>query len=175
MAVASEKRDNDEDPRYTTSGAAHVPAGEGPTTWFSGDTYTIKASAESTNGSLALIEATVPPGGGPVAHAHTRSDEAFYILTGELEILNGDDTFVAGTGDFVFVPRGTRHRFKNTGLHGVRMLFMFTPGGEESVFKYGDQARPGHPPPVWDLERFNRPEILRSNAEFGVEILPEAD
>jgi quercetin dioxygenase-like cupin family protein len=162
-----------EDPRYTTSGALHVAAGEGPTTWFSGDTYTIKVSGESTGGSLGLVEATVPPGGGPVAHAHTRSSEAFYVLSGELEILDGARTFLARTGDFVFIPRGIRHRFKNTGVHGARLLFMFTPGGEEGVFRLGDDPQPGHPPPAWTLERFSTPEILRFNEEYGVVILPE--
>ena len=47
-----------EDPRYSRSGAVYVPAGDGVTKWFSGDVYTIKASAESTNGSLGLVEAT---------------------------------------------------------------------------------------------------------------------
>jgi quercetin dioxygenase-like cupin family protein len=173
MSLTSQKLDGNEDARYTTSGAVHVPAGEGPTTWFSADTYTIKASGESTSGSLGLVEATVPPGGGPVAHAHTRSDEAFYLLSGELEILDGARTFVARTGDFVFIPRGVRHRFKNTGVHGARMLFMFTPGGEEGVFRYGDEPQPGHPPPVWGLDRFSTPEILKFNEEFGIEILPE--
>ena len=49
-------------------------------------TYTTKASGKSTNGSLGLVVATVPPGGGPVAHAHTRTDEAFYVRSGALEI-----------------------------------------------------------------------------------------
>jgi quercetin dioxygenase-like cupin family protein len=173
MSATSEKLDHSEDPRYTTSGALHVPAGEGPTTWFSGDTYTIKASGQSTDGSLGLVEATVPPGGGPIAHAHTRTDEAFFVLSGELEILDGARTFVARAGDFVFVPRGIRHRFKNTGLHSARMLFMFTPGGEESVFAYGDEALPGQPPPAWGIERFSTPEILRFNEEYGIQILPE--
>ena len=165
--------DHNNDLRYTAHGAVHVPTGDGPTTWFSGDTYTVKASAESTNGALGLVEATVPPGGGPVAHAHTRTNEAFYVLSGELEILDGTETFIAGAGDFVFIPRGIRHRFKNVGLHSARMLFMFTPGGEETVFQYGDKAKPGHPPPAWGIERFNTPEILRFNEQAGVQILPE--
>jgi quercetin dioxygenase-like cupin family protein len=165
--------DHSNDPRYTTRGAVHVPAGEGPTTWFSGDTYTIKAAGESNNRSLGLVEATVPPGGGPIAHAHTRTDESFYVLSGELEILDGSSTFVARTGDFVFIPRGIRHRFKNRGVHAARLLFMFTPGGEEGVFRYGDEAQPGQPPPAWGPERFSTPEILGFNEEFGVEILPE--
>jgi hypothetical protein len=50
---------------------------------------------------------------------------------------------------------------------------MFTPGGEEAVFAYGDEAQPGQPPPVWGIERFSAPEILRFNEERGVQILPE--
>jgi mannose-6-phosphate isomerase-like protein (cupin superfamily) len=173
MTATPEKLDASKDPRYTTSGAVHVPAGQGRTTWFSGDTYTIKASGKSTKGSLGLVEATVPPGGGPIAHAHTRTDEAFFVLSGELEILDGSRTFVAGAGDFVFIPRGIRHRFKNTGVHSARLLFLFTPGGEEGVFAYGDEAQPGQPPPVWGIERFSTPEILRFNEEYGIQILPE--
>src|SRR5215831_14160717 len=133
MSLTEEKFDGTRDPPYLTSRAVHVPAGEGSTTWFAGDTYTIKASRESTNGTFALVEATVPPGGGPIAHVHTRTDEAFFILSGEVEILDGARTFLAVTGDFVFIPRGTRHRFKNTGVHGARILFMFTPGGDQGV------------------------------------------
>jgi mannose-6-phosphate isomerase-like protein (cupin superfamily) len=175
MSLTAEKFDHTQDPRYSASRALHVPAGEGPTTWFSGDTYTIKASRKSTNGSLGRVEATVPPGGGPIAHVHTRTDEAFYVLFGELEILDGARTFIAGTGDFVFIPRGTRHRFKNTGVHGATMLFMFTPGGDEGVFRFGDESQPGHPPPAWDAERFKTPEISRFNEKFGIEIVPEAE
>ena len=174
-SLSAERSGDTQEPRYLASRAVHVPAGEGPTTWFAGDTYTIKASHDSTNGSLGLVEATVPPGGGPVAHVHTRTDEAFYVLSGELEILDGARTFVAGTGDFVFIPRGTRHRFKNTGVHGARMVFMFTPGGDEGVFRYGDEPRPGHPPPAWAADRFKTPDIVTFNKEFGIEIVPEED
>jgi mannose-6-phosphate isomerase-like protein (cupin superfamily) len=164
---------DNEDPRYTRSGAVYVPPGEGRTTWFSGDTYTIKASRDSTNGSLGFVEATVPPGGGPIAHAHSRTDESFYVLSGELEILDGARTFMVGAGAFVFIPRGTRHRFKNTGVHAARLLFFFTPAGEEGVFVYGDVPQPGHAPPAWGPERFATPEILKFNEQAGVEILPE--
>jgi quercetin dioxygenase-like cupin family protein len=162
-----------QDPRYTTSGAVHVPAGQGPTKWFSGDTYTIKATGESTNGSLGLVEATVPPGAGPIAHAHSQVDEAYYVLSGELEMLDGGRTFVARAGDFVFIPRGIRHRFKNTGVHAAKLLFMFTPGGHEAVFMHGDDAQPGQAPTPWGPERFAAPEIVKFAEDVGDVILPE--
>jgi len=52
---------------------------------------------------------------------------------------------------------------------------MFTPGGDEGVFRYGDEPRPGHPPPVWTAERFKTPEIVKFNEESGIEIVPEGE
>ncbi|MFC8367333.1 MULTISPECIES: cupin domain-containing protein [unclassified Streptomyces] len=125
----------------------HHPAGTGPTLWFGDAIYTFKATRENTGGSLTLAEATVPPGGGPPAHIHPRADEAFYILSGTIEFLNGEKTFTAGTGDFVFVPRGTRHRFRNVGLQTAHMLFMFTPAYLEEFFtEIGQEARAGEAP-----------------------------
>jgi quercetin dioxygenase-like cupin family protein len=69
----------------------HVRAGEGPAIWMAGDTHTLKATAESTGGSLALLEASIPPGCGPPPHTHGSEDEAFYMLAGTLEIVAGAD------------------------------------------------------------------------------------
>lgn len=54
----------------------HIPAEKGVVKWMSGDAYEIKATAESTNGSLGFIDCWVPPGNGPVAHVHKSADEA---------------------------------------------------------------------------------------------------
>ncbi|UUV31550.1 quercetin 2,3-dioxygenase [Amycolatopsis roodepoortensis] len=139
----------------TTRGqVVHTPAGEGQTLWVMGDTYTIKATEKDTNGALSLIEASVPPGEGPPPHWHAREDEAYYLLSGSLEVLGDDRTFMAHAGDFVFIPRGTRHRFKNVGLHTARLLFLFTPGGFEGYFtKIGHPAKPGElPPPLTEAD-----------------------
>jgi mannose-6-phosphate isomerase-like protein (cupin superfamily) len=163
------------DPRWTKRGAMYVPSGEGPTWWVSGDVYTIKANAANTNGSLSFIEASVPAGAGPVAHVHNANDETFYLLAGQLEFLDGDHTFVAGPGDFVFVPRGTRHRFRNLGTHPARMLFLFTPGGPERTGEaLGEKARPGEPaPPLLPPDPEQFAAILAISAENHTEIMPE--
>jgi quercetin dioxygenase-like cupin family protein len=154
-------------------GALYVPAADGSTKWVSGDEYTIKASAEQTNGSLGFVTATVPPGNGPIAHIHLRDDEAFYLLDGQLEFLDGDSTFVASAGDFVFVPRGVRHRFKNVTTEPARMAFLFTPGGQERFFVlHGDDPLPGHQPQLWTLDRFT-PEMLAFSEQLGNVIVPE--
>jgi quercetin dioxygenase-like cupin family protein len=156
----------------TASGLLHVPAGEGLTKWVSGDEYTMKATKARTAGSLAFVEAIVPPGSGPIAHSHANEDEAFYILDGQLEFLDGDRTFVAGVGDFVFIPRHRRHRFKNITSQAVKTLFLFTPAGPEDLFvEGGDDPVPGELPAVWGMERVM--QIAHLVERTGLTVMPE--
>ncbi|MDX2815693.1 cupin domain-containing protein [Streptomyces sp. PA03-5A] len=161
----------DDDPRYTRRNGIFVPPGEGDTRWVSGDTYTLKAGAQETNGALTFVEATVPPGAGAYPHLHHQHDEAFYIISGELEFLNGDQTITAGPGSFYYVPRSTRHRFVNKGVHSTKMIFMFLPGGiEELLFENTEKAVPGVTPP--DPAASTVPHTPELMVRFGTEVLP---
>ncbi|CAL9410006.1 hypothetical protein SUDANB176_02213 [Streptomyces sp. enrichment culture] len=156
----------------TPQGVRHVPAGEGISLWAVGDTYTIKSTAETSGGSLTFVEGSVPPGSGPPPHVHTREEEAFYILSGRLEMLDGDRTFLAGTGDFVLVPRGTVHRFRNVGVDAARLLLMFTPGGMDGFFTgVGKPARPGEQAPPIDRDELDK--SLELAERFGMHVMWE--
>src|SRR5579864_8516659 len=78
-----------------------------------GDVYRFLATGEDTNGKYALWEAIVPPGGGPPPHVHSREEEGFYILEGEITLQIGDQRLVATAGTFANVSVGTLHSFKN--------------------------------------------------------------
>jgi mannose-6-phosphate isomerase-like protein (cupin superfamily) len=159
-------------PDSAASGGLHVPAGMGVTRWVFGDTYTMKLTSELTNGSLGLVEASVPPGGGPVAHTHAGEDEIFCLISGELEFLCGERIFSAGPGDVVFVPRTLRHRFLNKGLEPVKMYFLYTPGGSEGILvEAGDEPEPGRPAPLWGPERLGVLGDLM--VKYGIEVVPE--
>src|SRR5271165_4796116 len=86
---------------------------EGRTVGVVGDVYRFLATGEDTNGKYALWEAIVPPGGGPPPHVHTREEEGFYILEGEITLMIGGERLVASAGMFVNMPVGTPHCFKN--------------------------------------------------------------
>ncbi|MFE2308301.1 hypothetical protein ACFXA9_19780, partial [Streptomyces sp. NPDC059411] len=47
--------------------------GEGRSFWVMNGLYTVKAATEETGGALAVIEFTVPAGGGAPTHTHNRS------------------------------------------------------------------------------------------------------
>ncbi len=129
------------------------PNGTAPAVWGPGDLYNLLATGEETNNAFFQFEAVVPRGGGPPAHIHSREDESFYVVSGELEILLGDSTHHAKAGDFVFIPRGTLHRFKNLSGSTAVQLVTFVPAGMEGYFREVFPPvtdRTAAPPPITD-------------------------
>jgi quercetin dioxygenase-like cupin family protein len=125
----------------------HRPAATGAAYWGPGDHYTFLVTGQDSGGAYFAMEALVPPGGGPPPHIHTREDETFYLLEGQVEFLLGEETISAGPGDFVNVPRGTVHRFQNTGTETARLVLTFNPAGierwfEETLERAPNEVRP---------------------------------
>src|ERR687891_2811031 len=87
--------------------------GKGRTIAVVGDVYRFLATGEDTNGKYAVCEAIVPPGGGPPPHVHSREEEGFYILKGEITFTVNGEKVVAKAGTFANMPVGTLHSFKN--------------------------------------------------------------
>jgi mannose-6-phosphate isomerase-like protein (cupin superfamily) len=108
--------------------------GEGRTLTVVGDVYRLLALGEETDGKYALWEAIVPPGGGPPPHVHTREEEGFYVLEGEITFQIGDKRLVATPGMFANMPVGTPHSFTNAGNRPAKMLISVAPAGIENMF-----------------------------------------
>jgi quercetin dioxygenase-like cupin family protein len=115
--------------------ARYVPVETGPMFWGPGDRYTFLVTGAQSDGAYFIMEALVPPEGGPPPHIHHREQESFYLLDGTLDIRMGDQVVQAATGDFVHIPRGMVHCFRNTGTTTARMLLIFSPGGIEGFFE----------------------------------------
>jgi quercetin dioxygenase-like cupin family protein len=60
-------------------------------------------------------------------HVHHGSDEAFYVLAGQLEVLEGDERRILTAGELAFIPAGTVHTFANRGPAAARVLVVMTP------------------------------------------------
>jgi quercetin dioxygenase-like cupin family protein len=147
---------------------------EGRTVAVVGDVYRFLATSEDTNGQYALWEAIVPPGGGPPAHVHSREEEGFYILEGEITFQVGERRLVATAGTFANMPVGTPHSFKNEGRQPARMLITVAPAGLEKMFFESGVPLPegsttALPPTKEEIDR-----LLAIAPRYGIEIrLPQ--
>ncbi len=141
--------------------------GAGATLNVLGVTHTYKATAAETGGSLSLWEAVIPPGEGPPPHTHTREDEAFCILEGELDFeFEGQEApRRLGAGGFFFGARGRRHAFRNRGDRPARLLILSAPSvGLDQMFGELDEATAAGVP---DFAK-----IIAICAKYGVRIEP---
>src|SRR5262249_6263899 len=102
--------------------------GEGESLWFLGTHTSIKASAETTAGGVSVIEHLAPRGAGSPLHVHTREDEWFYVIEGELTFWVGGQVIDAPAGSFVYGPREIPHTFL-VSSETARFLLVTEPGG----------------------------------------------
>lgn len=135
-----------------------------------GDVYRFLATGDDTNGTYALWEALVPPGGGPPPHVHSREEEGFYILDGEIAFTVNDERIVAKAGTFANMPIGTPHSFRNDSDRPARMLISVAPAGLEKMFfecgtALPDGAATALPPTKADIEK-----LLAIAPNYGIEI-----
>ncbi|MEI8019261.1 MAG: quercetin 2,3-dioxygenase [Schlesneria sp.] len=111
-----------------------VTGSDGTKVWAMGVLVTVKVKAADTGGAYLVFEDLIPPGAGPVPHTHTREDETFFVLEGELRAWLGGKQYDVKAGDFVHMPRGVPHSFKNVSEKPTRLLLSYTPGGFEQWF-----------------------------------------
>jgi quercetin dioxygenase-like cupin family protein len=143
---------------------------QGRTVAVVGDVYRFLTTGEETGGKYALWEAIVPPGGGPPPHVHSREEEGFYILEGEITFQIGAERIVARPGMFANMPVGTAHSFKNESARQAKMLIAVAPAGLEQLFlQVGTPLDQGvttaSPPTTEEIEK-----LLSTAPDYGVEI-----
>jgi quercetin dioxygenase-like cupin family protein len=144
--------------------------GEGEAIWFLGVLATIKSSAETTRGRVAVIEHLAPQGSGSPLHVHRNEDEWFYVIDGELTFWVGGDVITAPAGSFVYGPRNVPHTFTVTSPQ-ARFLLVTEPAGFERFMRaLSEPAQTLTLPPA--TSRPPDPERLAAvAAEHGIEVL----
>ena len=118
----------------------------------------VKASVASTGGMLTVIESCTA--GGAPWHVHSREDEYFYVVAGEIRVWCGKDTFQVGPGSFVFLPRGIPHAWDVTSSGKATLLMMTAPAMLDEFLREFHAAGAGHRDVVaekYGLKFFARP------------------
>ena len=119
--------------------ARHRRANHAPEiTYPSGNTVHYLATGASTNGQFGLYRwemGSEPSGPGP--HFHRTITESFYVLLGTIRIYDGRQWIDATPGDFVHVPEGGIHGFRNESGAPASMLIHFAPGAPREGYFEG--------------------------------------
>lgn len=132
------------------SGTIHAP-GQGRKLITKAQEITFKATA-ADGSAFSCFEVVVPPGFDVGAHTHEHSQEFFYVLEGELDLLafepiertpdswhdwksaDGAGVVRTGAGGCMFVPPGCPHAFRNARDTPARMLFQSYPSPDHERY-----------------------------------------
>lgn len=96
---------------------------------FGGIAIRYLVEGHESNGTLAMFEFDVDPGGKvPGAHSHDAYEETLYGLEGTLTFTVAGNKVDLGPGQTVVIPRGAVHRFDNLSPTLTKTLAVITPG-----------------------------------------------
>jgi mannose-6-phosphate isomerase-like protein (cupin superfamily) len=118
-----------------------------------GGTAEYLATGASTNGQFGLYHWKMSPANsGPDPHFHRSISESFFVISGAIKLYDGKDWIDARPGDFLFVPEGGIHGFRNESGEDASMLILFAPGAPREDY-FETLARVSHGETMTDEER----------------------
>ncbi|MFD4262907.1 cupin domain-containing protein [Streptomyces sp. NPDC058534] len=112
-------------------------ATDGPTV-SQGTAYHYLSTTVSTGGEYGLYRVDMGPEfGGPSTHFHKAMSESFFILSGAMRLFDGRRWIDATPGDYLYVPVGGLHAFRNESGEPASMLMLFAPGAPREDYFEG--------------------------------------
>ncbi len=117
-----------------TDGAL-LAAADTPTLTVGSSTARLVATGALTDGHYGLFrwEMGATPGGAS-PHYHRTFSEAFYVLQGTVGLYDGTDWREGTAGDFLYLPLGAIHGFRNESGAPATMLILFAPAPPREAY-----------------------------------------
>ncbi|MCC7447358.1 MAG: cupin domain-containing protein [Anaerolineae bacterium] len=113
---------------------------EGRPLWHLGALLVFKALGEETKQQYWALEGLADRHMAVPLHAHTREDEIWYVLEGEIDFYVGDKVQRGGPGSFVYILRHVPHTFQVRSAT-ARWFGIGTPAGlDQWFFETGEPA-----------------------------------
>jgi quercetin dioxygenase-like cupin family protein len=133
-SVARERTMSYPEPRYLgepgLTNATYRPADHEPELRYpSGGSVHYLATGASTGGQFGLYRwEMAATQSGPDPHFHRTISESFFVLSGTIRLFDGRAWLDGHPGDYLFVPEGGLHGFRNESGAAASMLILFAPG-----------------------------------------------
>ena len=138
--------------------------------WHLGALMTFKALGEDTGGQFWAVEGLADSHMAVPLHAHTREEEIWYVLEGEITFTVGDQTWTGGPGSFAYIPRHVPHTFQVRSETARWFGFGIPAGLDQWFFETGEPAGSLTLPPAPD----GPPDVealIASLKKYGTETL----
>ncbi|MBR9774578.1 MAG: cupin domain-containing protein [Cytophagales bacterium] len=119
--------------------------GEGNVVNVLGDIQTHILVGSDTDNQIVEWVDDVEPGVGIPPHIHTKEDEIFRVIEGQIEIMVDGKTTVLKAGDTAFAPKNIPHTWTVVGTEKAKMITSAFPAGIEMMFKELADLPPGPP------------------------------
>lgn len=140
--------------------------------WYMGGLLTFLAKGSDTNGLFSLTETLMRKGLEPPSHMHSREDETFYVLDGEITFYTEGQEHNLKAGESIYLPRDKPHYFKIV-TPTARYLLLIAPAGLEEMF-YGlsvpAQAVELPPPPAGPPPAELIARIQALQVQYGIQM-----
>lgn len=127
-----------------------------------GDIQTHKLVGSDTNNQLVEWVDNVAPGVEIPPHIHTKEDEIFRVVKGQIDITIDGKTQTLNEGDMAFAPKDIPHSWKVVGTKKAKMMTSAFPAGIEHMFTKLAQLPAGPP----DFEK-----VTAICAEHGIRFI----
>lgn len=144
-----------------------------PTYSLLGDVGSLLASGKQTGGSYCLFRLKVGPGNGTPPHMHTREDETFIVLKGELTMWCNGERLVLRAGDVAFGPKDVPHHYLNETASTVEVMVLAVPAGfDDFTIEAAYEVPAGSECTAPDPAQIQK--VLDACPRYGIKILSPA-
>jgi mannose-6-phosphate isomerase-like protein (cupin superfamily) len=145
-------------------------AHRGEARWYGDHLFEFLVPSEATGGRLSVFRATLRRGFSPPRHIHTREDEVFVVLDGDVAFDLDGRRLLAGPGTSVFMPRGVPHTFR-VQSDVARLLGVIAPGAFEALFRTLSVPAERRALPPRDSVPLDIGAVMAEQARLGTEVV----
>ena len=138
--------------------------------WYGNSLWEMLVPNEATNGKLSVFQSTMPEGFSPPRHIHTREDEVFLVLDGEVWFDVDGEFTLTGPGASVYMPRGVPHTFRIKSPV-ARLLGVISPGAFEQLFRNLSVPADERTLPAPGSVPFDVPAVMAEQTRLGTIVI----